>query len=313
MDRGARDGGAVLSQRQTLSLVSRAAGWLILLLGCAGCDLERGDSGWQHQVARDTGLVDMGQEDFGLGQGPGAGTMSGTWLMLHEGSTCVLGDEQLTHAWYLIEIDQIGRSLEERRRICRLDLSPVLGLRVIIPETTRQAINFIDYDRGLVSDLRVGGSYTSSLELALWGVELEDPISDELPANADDPRVVDADDDGNPAVTFEIDGSSCLRFAGQRQAIRYSGTFETPNAIAGTSINVTDVKAYGSTEVLCGIAPPILSNDAHSRFRMVRVDGLGGTSDLDTNRDGAISCEEATPAFLEVMERRGADRERCRR
>lgn len=286
---------------------------MILCVLAAGCDIERGDSVWESQEPGVSDGTDMGSEDFGLGEGPGAGTMSGTWLMLHEGSSCVLGDEQLTHAWYLIEIEQIGRSLEERRRICRVDLSPVLGLRVIIPEATRDAIQFIDYDRGLVSDLRVGGSYTSSLELALWGVELEDPISDELPSSAEDARVVDTDGDENPAVTFEIDGSSCLRFAGQRQAIQYSGTFETPNAIRGTSVNVTDVKAYGSTEVLCGIAPSIVSNDAQSKFRMLRIDGLGGTVDLDANNDGAISCEEAAPAFAAVMERRVADRERCRR
>ena len=214
---------------------------LLIALGLAGCDLERGDSGWEAQEPVDSSQMDLGMADFALGEGPGAGTMSGTWLMLHEGSTCILGDEQLTHAWYLIEIDQVGRSLEERRRICRVDLSPVLGLRVIIPEATRQAIDFIDFDRGLVSDLRVGGSYSSSLELALWGVELEDPISDELPASAEDARVIDTDGDDNPAVTFEIEGSSCLRFAGQRQVIRYSGTFETPNAIVGTSVNVTDV------------------------------------------------------------------------
>ena len=300
MDWSVGDGGAVLKKLALLSLFVTA------------CSVERGESDWEPQELADLG-VDSENSEFALGEGPGAGTMDGTWLQVHEGSTCVLNDEQLTHAWYLVEIEQAGRSLRETRTICRVDLSPVLGLRVLIPEATRDAIEFIEVDRGFVSDLRSGGTYTSSLELALWGVELEDPLSEELPDDGEDPRVVDADEDENPGVTFAIDASSCLRFAGQRQAIRYSGTFDAPNSISGTSANITDVEAYGSTEVLCGIAPPINSNDAHSKFRMVRIDGLGGAPNLDENEDGQITCDEASVAFLEVIERREADRERCKR
>lgn len=286
--------------------------FVMMALAISACDLERGESDWPEQMAMDVSLPDVGS-DVELGEGPGAGTMSGTWLMLHEGSTCVLSDEQLTHAWYLIDIDQNGRTLTETRRLCRLDLSPVLGLKVVIPDATREAVEFKEVEPGLISDLRVGGSYTSSAELALWGVDLESPISDPLPESVDDPRVIDSDDDGNPAVTFAIDGSSCLRFAGQRQVIRYFGELETPNAISGSSINITDVKAYGSTEILCGIAPPLVSNDKHSRFRMVRVDGLGGATDADTNNDGEVSCDEASPYFAAVMDRRAANRELCKR
>ncbi len=285
---------------------------MILCICVTACDLERGDTDWPEQMPVDMSIPDTG-EDAGLGEGPGAGTMSGTWLMLHEGSTCVLGDEQLTHAWYLISMEQTGRTVHETRRLCRLDLSPVLGLKVVIPDATREAVTFVEVEPGLISDLRVGGSYTSSAELALWGVDLETPISDALPDSVDDPRVIDSDGDGNPAVTFAIDGSSCLRFAGQRQVIRYFGELETPNAIGGSSINITDVKAYGSTEILCGIAPPLVSNDKHSRFRMVRIDGLGGSTNADQNDDDEVSCEEASPYFSGVMERRAANREFCKR
>jgi hypothetical protein len=46
---------------------------------------------------------------------------------------------------------------------------------------------------------------------------------------------------------------------------------------------------------------------------MVRIDGLGGAPNLDENEDGQITCDEASVAFLEVIERREADRERCKR
>lgn len=284
-----------------------------LLVWCVGCGVERGDSGWEAQTL-DSGVEDVGVgADVGFGEGPGAGTMDGTWLLVHEGSTCVLNDEQLTMAYYLVEMEQDGRVLRERRELCSVDLSPILGLKVVIPESVRSVIDFVEVDSGLVSDLRVGGSYVSSTELALWGLELDDVLRDELPATAEDPRVVDSDLDGNPAVTLEIENSTCKRYQGQRQVIRYSGTFVAPNVVEGGSVTVTDVKAYGSTASLCGIAPPILSNDAHSRFRMVRVDGAGGTVSLDANGDGRVACDEVGPALGQILAGRAPTRENCRR
>lgn len=286
---------------------------LIIALLVGGCSIDRQESDWPDQNFQDVGVDSGTAVDAGLGEGPGAGTMQGTWLMLHEGSTCVINDEQLTHAWYIVEIDEIDRVLRESRRLCRVDLSPILGLRVLIPEAVRDSIDFIDVDRGYASSLRVGGSYSSSTEVALWGLDLENPLEDTLPAEATDPRVIDGDNDEQPGVTFEIENSTCRRYQGQRQIIRYDGVFVTPNALEGTSINLTDIKVYGSTEPLCGIAPPVISNDAHSRFKMVRVDGAGGALDLDQDGDGKISCAEAAPAFDEVLTIRSADRANCAR
>lgn len=284
---------------------------LCLLLG--GCAVERGESSWRDQSV-DASIADAGMgSDAAFGEGPGAGTMDGTWLLVHEGSTCVINDEQLTHAYYLVHMAQMGRVVSETRELCRVDLSPILGLKVLIPDAGRRAATFIDVDQAIVSDLRVGGSYTSSTELALWGLELDDPMRDELPTDAADPRVIDADQDGNPAITFEIENSDCRRFQGQRQVIRYTGTFAAPNAVEGSSVNLTDVKAYGSTSSLCGIAPPIVSNDAHSRFRMVRVDGAGGSVNLDVNGDATITCDEILPAVGQLIDERAASRENCAR
>lgn len=287
--------------------------WIGLVVFLVGCGVERGDSGWASQQI-DVSFEDVGSaSDVAFGEGPGAGTMDGTWLLAHEGSTCVLNDEQLTLAYYLVDIEQTGRVLKETRQLCSLDLSPILGLKVVVPEAVRASISFVEIDNGFVSDLRVGGSYASSTELALWGLELENVLEDELPATADDPRVVDSDNDGNPAVTLEIENSSCKRYQGQRQVIRYQGSFVAPNVIEGGSVNITDVKAYGSTASLCGIAPPILSNDPFSRFVMVRVDGAGGTANLDANADGQVGCDEIAPALAQILEGRAATRENCRR
>lgn len=286
--------------------------YLVVLVLLGGCSLDRETSDWPAQTQSDAGMDVTAGVDGGLGQGPGAGTMDGSWLMIHEGSTCVLNVEQLTHSWYVVDIEQKDRVLSESHRFCRIDLSPVLGQQVIIPQKVVDAISVKPIDRGYVADLRVGGSYSSSTELALWGLDLDDPIEGMIPADASDPQVVDSDNDGQPAVTFEVENSTCRRFQAQRQFIRYTGEFVAPNAIEGSSVNLTDLKVYGSTEALCGIAPPVVANDDFSRFRMVRVDGAGGSIDLDADGDGRVSCQEAADVFEQLIERRQANDDNCR-
>src|SRR5699024_8712292 len=121
---------------------------------------------------------------------------------------------------------------------------------------------------GMVSTLRVGGSYVSSTEVGLWGLDLQEPVTGPIPESTEDPQVVDSDGDGHPAVTFEV-GSDCLRYQAQRQVVTYFGTFTTPNQIDGKSAGVTDLVVYGGSDGFCTIAPPVEANDSASRFRMV--------------------------------------------
>jgi hypothetical protein len=284
---------------------------VLIVAFASACAVERGESDIPGQEFSDTGLADTGYNaDAGLGQGPGAGTMSGTWLLYHERSTCVTRQEQLTHATYLVELEQHGATVSESRRLCDTQLSPVFGMRVRIPEVVLESIAFIDVDDGVVSTLRAGGSYVSSTEVALWGVDLDQPAVDPVPTEADDPRVLDSDGDGQPGVTLEV-GSGCMRYQGQRQVIKYRGSFTSPNQIDGESTGVTDIAVYGGSDDLCTVAPPVTSNDAHSRFRMVRVDGRGGSFDADSDGDGEVSCEEAMPVTPLVLDEREPDHANC--
>lgn len=285
------------------------------LLG--GCQIERGESSIPDQRVADAADLDAeemdgaeGFDDAGLGAGPGAGTMSGTWLLYHERSSCVITQEQLTHAVYLVDITQEGAILSEKRRLCDTRLSEVLGMQIRIPQVVLDAIDFVDVDHGMVSGLRRGDSYTSSTEVGLWGLDLENPMTDPIPTSAEDPQVVDTDEDGNPAVTLMV-GSDCARFQAQRQIITYHGTLTTPNQIDGQSAGVTDLVVYGGSDGFCTIAPPVESNDPHSRFRMVRIDGKGGAVNADLNGDGEISCEEAERLVPMVLEEREPDSSNC--
>lgn len=290
----------------------RSLAFVASLALCAACSVERTPGTFAPQDFADTGGVDApATVDAALGAGAGAGTMTGTWLLVHEASTCVVVDEQVTWGSYLLEIEQQGRVLTEARRECELTLSPVFGLQMVASDAALGSLAFHEVDKGLVSAPTVGGTYNSSTEVGLWGIELNDPLADEVPTEPDDPAVFDSDGDGNPGVTLQAAGTSCERWLAHRQVVRYFGTFTQPNQIDGTSLTATESNVIGSSMPLCGVNPRITANDEHSRFRMVRVDGAGESVDLDADGDGTISCEEAAPWFERVLERREQDAANC--
>lgn len=260
-------------------------------IAASGCGLEAGDSSFGDQrLERDASNgSDSGSADE-LGGGQGAGTMSGTWLKLHMASTCVMGQEQITEAYYLVDIEEDGAALHEELRLCQLEMTPVLGFRPVATPEAIDAFDFTTVDHGIITGLLEGATYSSATEVGLWGVELDDPVSDSMPVDADDDRVVDGDGDGNPGISMKLEGSGCERFTGQRQIVRYFGTLKAPNDIRGGSASRTEVEVYGGSDIVCELAPDVEANDEYSFFRMVRVDGLGGA--IDVGDGDEITCED---------------------
>lgn len=289
-------------------------GLLVSLL--AGCGLERGDSVFEDQVL-DAGefgddVAEPGPAPSGeLGGGQGAGTMTGTWLRVHEASSCVLNQEQVSTAFYIVEIEEGGAALRERPRLCRLEMSEVLGFRPVASRAVLESIEFAEVDFGLVSRLVEGGAYSSATEVGLWGVELEDSLRDPIPPTGESEGVIDGEGDGNPGVSLQLEGSGCERYMGQRQVVRYSGSFVAPNEIRGTSGTRTDIVVYGASAAICQLAPPVVPNDEFSEFRLVRIDGQGGSVNADANGDGVIDCEEAGQFFDDAWTVRSPDNALC--
>lgn len=278
----------------------------------AGCTLEAGDSTFPTQHPTDVGVdATTSLDDVAFGDGTGAATMTGTWLQVHEASSCVVIDEQVTRATYLVHIEQQGRTLIERREMCLVELSPVLGLQIEIGPAATESVAFIPEDLGYVSGLRVDDRYTSSTEVSLWGVELDEPLTAPIPVDPEDPAIVDGDNDGHPGLTFSVVGSDCERYVAQRSVVRYFGSFTTPNLIDGDSVTVTDTIVLGSSAPLCGVSPRIQPNDDHSLFRMARIDGAGLSINLDANNDGKITCDEVLPYRNTLLEPRQSDRTNC--
>lgn len=282
------------------------------LLGVA-C-VERPTSSFPAQAVEDLGAADMGMSSgdmSALGQGQGIGSLNGVWLRVHEQSSCVLRQEQVSLTDYIVEIEQDGQLFTEQPRICNLLLSPLLGLSITVPAATSQSVAFTQLGPGLISSALPDARYSSPTELGLWGVALDDALGDELPREPDSSMVRDADGDGNPGVSFQV-GDSCLRYTVQRQLIHYEGSLVAPNRIEGGSTSVTETVVVGSSKSICNASPTLQPNDKLNRFVMVRIDGQGGAYQADLNGDGEISCDEVRGLGVQLMQARAADAANCR-
>jgi hypothetical protein len=245
--------------------------------------------------------------------------MDGTWLMVHEQSICVetlgLNAEALSVSAEIVEMTQNGGRVTEDRTICSIGLTKLLDIATDFPNVAAQAHQPIFMSDSSVSGNSFGAAYASGLEAQLFGLTMEDPLTETMPENADDPRVVDADNDGQPGVTLLVSGGAavggCDMYVLQRSAIRYLGQFERSNLINGTSITYYSQKVLGASQSLCAVPRTITPNDRSSVFVMHRVDGQGGSLDIDYDGDGTISCDEANEATRQLWQFREPNNELC--
>ena len=304
------------SQRRARSAALRLLASVALTCAvAAGCDPVLTESPILPQnpaaadVRSDTELRDA------EGEGPGTGSMTGTWVLIHENSSCInaLGrtEEALSLTAYLLDIVQEGTQTFETWSMCAVVLSPILRLRALVPNATTDLVTFHPVDTGHVSRAGRGGSYVSSTEVHLWGFRTSDPLRDPVPTQARDPRVEDADDDGNPGVTFLIEGGLCERYNIQRSISRYFGQFTTPNQIDGRSSTTTETRVLGASSPICNINVELAPNDPFSRFRLVRVDGEGGSLLLSGVEGQRATCDDVRDQLDRLWTMRDADNDNC--
>ncbi len=94
------------------------------------------------------------------------------------------------------------------------------------------------------------------------GAELENPDSDPLPAEPDDPRVVDADSDGNPGVTVQvrglIDGEVYMV---QRLVRELRGRLEADRTMSGVISGRNESEVLGASNVVLRTFTPKFEPD----------------------------------------------------
>lgn len=136
---------------------------------------------------------------------------------------------------------------------CSADVASDQGIEVSISDAATQAIIPVD------TPVEVTETDDGSLRVVRpptptpIGIELEDPANESLPTDPEDPRIIDADGDGNPGITSSIRVSEELQgevYLVRREIFAYDVTQTDPDRLVGT---ITD----GSEQLIVGASDPV--------------------------------------------------------
>jgi hypothetical protein len=141
---------------------------------------------------------------------PAVQALFGTWIQeVHDARHTVtpIGEQILeSTSWGLVTYSVVDGELQSETRACRVDLGRTAGLALTIPDAVLQARPPLRATLE-VRRLDADGSLTlTAVEAcdALGYSPVVDALTDEVPARADDPRVVDVDADGQPGLTVTL-------------------------------------------------------------------------------------------------------------
>lgn len=108
-----------------------------------------------------------------------------------------------TDTWALVRWNRDGTRVRYTEKTCDVATAPVFGAETIYTPAFIRAIDLRKRTATLVGEgdtpRFIAGPYHQS-----FGVELDNPMTDELPRDPDDPRIRDSDKDGEPGTTVVI-------------------------------------------------------------------------------------------------------------
>ena len=222
-------------------------------------------------------------------------TLDGFWAHYSQVSTCVdIGSslEQLNRTLYRVKlIQQSHGGMTEEWEACEVDLTPVIGVRARVPEALRKSIYPITTKAGQVVGAPPDQRYVSGPLVELWGVVMDEPTLDPMPVDEEDERIEDTDEDGHAGATLQI-GDTCEAFMAQRGQAIFTGVLTAPDVVEGDALSVTEQFIIDASSPLCKTAYQTRSHPRRSSFKRVRIDGRGGSLDLDLDGDGEVTCAE---------------------
>ena len=239
----------------------------------------------------------------------GSGGLSGQWAMVAEWSTCVtVGSEFETRAWRLLKVkaEHTQNRFRETRTLCQLRLSPILGLATVVPQPLIDGHPVMVVDSLMLGGEAAGAVYLGGFEVQRFGIELVDLLGETMPAKSatDDPRIIDAENDGKPGATFHV-GSSCDVHVAQREVSALSGVLGADGRIEGGGVHTIEQVVFSSSKAICGQPFSTRPNDAHNRLVMVRSEAF------DDDGDGDVSCAGLGAHGDAIWKMSEADDTRC--
>jgi len=136
------------------------------------------------------------------------------------------------------------------QRFCHADMENDQGIETSISDEATSAIIPVDTPLEVSAEdgrLRVERPATPTP----IGIALEDPATDVLPTDPDDPRIIDSDGDGFPGVTAHIKISEDLEgdlYLARREIFAYDVTEQTPDRFEGSITDRSEQLIIGATD-----------------------------------------------------------------
>jgi hypothetical protein len=215
----------------------------------------------------------------------------GTWAQFQHAATITdspIGQFNTTiHTLHLVEVTQEGDgSLVAHHIVCDIqaESTSAISADTIVPDSYIQSL--VPYSRSVVFDA-VGGTFTGARVTEVKGCVLSDNENEDLPTSADDSRVTDQDNDGNPGMTIQVSGAiNGDLYVVERNWTELNGTM--------TGMRIDGLLTWGVEQNKLGQSNMILSMDipswvdpdaSKSYFEMVQITAGDSCIELLTKKD----------------------------
>jgi hypothetical protein len=123
------------------------------------------------------------------------------------------------------------------------------------------------------------------------GIAMADPANEVLPTDPNDPRIIDADGDGNPGVTSRVKVSDELQgdvYLARREIFIYDLTQQSPDRLEGSITDLSEQLVLGASNPVFAVATnwEQIDDPARNPVIWLRVDENWDCDRLAQERDG---------------------------
>lgn len=204
--------------------------------------------------------------------------LKGRWLKqvitVAESSAGPVGTIEIrTSTLQLVDIAQEGRQVEMEVQSCWAEM--VADSSMISTEFTERLVQSLPERSRSGRLYRRDGAWFLGIERdwELLGVTMESPGEETLPSDADDPRVIDQEGDGNPGFTLRVRGMIDGEvYVARRGWDKFMGRINGDEAIRGRVQWESEEKVLDASRRMLRSDPDSTPDTEASRFRMQRVD-----------------------------------------